>query len=375
MEKHPGQRRVLQICHNYSGPFLDYARQYASLFRGTPFKVTTIFLSGESSAEIAGKCQSDEVLFLGFQSSELRGLKLRAISEVRRIAQERDPVLCIAHRSKPAYLSCLATKAPVVWVQHVYGVYDRLARKLFVQTFKNRFHLLAVSDAVRDDLRGRFEQWPEERIRTLYNRIDVAAVQASQFDREQARDHLNLPQDAWIIGNVGRLHPEKDQATLIKGFAAGISNLPENAILAILGRGRMEKELKALAMQLNVSARVMFIGEVPDARRYFRAFDVFVLSSDHEPFGMVLLEAMAAGVPVICSDCGGAREVVKGVGSLFRLGDGLALAECLVKAADASETDLAEQRQAMQDRLRTQFSDAAVRDRFWRMGFLEVDPA
>lgn len=371
MEKHPDQRRVLQICHNYSGPFLDYARQYASLFQGTAYKVTTIFLSGESSADIAAKCQSDEVLFLGFQQSELGGLKLRAISEVRRIAQERDPVLCIAHRSKPAYLACLATKAPVIWVQHVFGIYDRFARRMFVQAFRSRFHLFAVSDAVRDDLRDRFETWPAERIRTLYNRIDIAAVQASQFDREQAREQLNLPQDAWVVGNVGRLHPDKDQATLIKGFAAGISSLPEQALLVILGRGRLEKELKALAMQLNVSSRVMFIGEVPDAKRFFKAFDVFVLSSDHEPFGMVLLESMAAGVPVICSDCGGAKEVVQGAGCLFRLGDGLALADCLVQAANVAPEELDAQRKIMTERLEKQFSDAAGRERFWKMGVLE----
>lgn len=372
MEKHPDQRCVLQICHNYSGPFLDYARQYAALFKGTAYKVTTIFLSGESSADVAAKCDSDEVLFLGYKPAELRGLKLRAITEVRRIAQERSPELCIAHRSKPAYLACLATKAPVVWVHHVYGVYDRRIRRFFVQAFRNRFNLIAVSDSVRDDLRGQFDSWPEERIRTLYNRIDITAVQSAQLDRDQAREHLKLPADAWVVGNVGRLHPDKDQATLIKGFAAGISSLPDNAVLAILGRGRLEKELRALAMQLNVSSRVLFLGEVPDARRYFKAFDVFVLSSDHEPFGMVLLEAMAAGVPVICSDCGGAREVVKSVGRLFRLGDGLALAECLVEIAKAGDTELDERRTAMYERLDCKFSDRAARHEFWSMGIVEA---
>jgi glycosyltransferase involved in cell wall biosynthesis len=371
MEKHPDQRCVLQICHNYSGPFLDYARQYAALFKGTAYKVTTIFLSGESSAEVAAKCDSDEVLFLGYKPAELRGLKLRAITEVRRIAQERSPELCIAHRSKPAYLACLATKAPVMWVHHVYGVYDRRIRRLFVQAFRNRFNLIAVSDSVRDDLRGQFNTWPEERIRTLYNRIDIAAVQSAQFDRDQAREHLQLPAGVWVIGNVGRLHPDKDQATLIKGFAAAISSLPDNAVLAILGRGRLEKELRALAMQLNVSSRVLFLGEVPDARRYFKAFDVFVLSSDREPFGMVLLEAMAAGVPVICSDCGGAREVVKGAGSLFRQGDGLALAECLVETSKAGDTELGDRRHAMYERLQHKFSDRAGRQEFWNMGIME----
>ncbi|HDZ57064.1 MAG TPA: glycosyltransferase [Pseudomonas xinjiangensis] len=371
MENQSGQRRVLQICHHYNGPFLDYARQYASLFEGTPFKVTTVFLTGESSDEVAAKCQSDEIIFLDYKTSELGGLKLRAIRDLRKIAQERNFSLCIAHRSKPAYIGCIATKLPVLWIHHVYGAFNRLARRLFAQAFQKRISLIAVSDAVRDDIREHLGNWPDDRIHTLYNRIDIPAVQANQFDRQDARRQLKLPEDAWIVGNVGRLHPDKDQTTLIKGFAAAIPDLPANAQLAILGRGRLENELKALAMQLNISNRVFFIGEVPDARRFFRAFDVFVLSSDHEPFGMVLLEAMAAGVPLICSDCGGAREVVDGSGLLFRLGDGLALAECLVKVAGLNEQEYEDQREAMQLKLNTQFSDSAARSQFWAMSVLD----
>lgn len=60
-----------------------------------------------------------------------------------------------------------------------------------------------------------------------------------------------------------------------------------------------------------------FLGHVRHGRRYFKAFDLFALTSDHEPFGMVLLEAIAAKVPVVCTDCGGGREVVEGVGRYF----------------------------------------------------------
>ncbi|WP_150303097.1 glycosyltransferase [Pseudomonas saliphila] len=370
MANQSASRRVLQICHGYGGPFLDYARQYASLFEGTPYKVTTVFLSGAPNDDVIAACQSDKVIFLEYRSKALKGLKFRAIREIRRIAHQDDYMLCIAHRSKPAYIACLATNLPVVWVHHAYGAYDRLDRRLFAQAYRKRINILAVSDAVRDDIRKRLPGWPSERIQTLYNRIDIAQVQGQQFERIEARQQLKLPQNGWIVGNVGRLHPDKDQTTLIKGFAAALPDLPKNSCLVILGRGRLEKELKALAIQLNVSKRVFFVGEVPDARRYFKAFDVFVLSSDHEPFGMVLLEAMAAGVPVISSDCGGAREVVDGAGQLFRLGDGLALASSLIRASEMGESDFQEQRQAMQKKLTNEFSDAAGRKRFWSLSIV-----
>ncbi|WP_122558829.1 glycosyltransferase, partial [Pseudomonas viridiflava] len=112
-----------------------------------------------------------------------------------------------------------------------------------------------------------------------------------------------------------------DQATLLRGFAQALPNLPADSRLVILGKGRLEQSLKDLALELGIGPQVLFLGQVPEARRYFKAFDVFALSSDHEPFGMVLLEAMVAGVPVLATACGGAKEVVEGVGVLFALGD------------------------------------------------------
>src|SRR5690606_20813629 len=159
-------------------------------------------------------------------------------------------------------------------------------------------------------------------------------VQAEQVSRKVAREHLGLPQDAWVVGNVGRLHPDKDQSTLICGFAQALPQLPTGSLLAIMGSGRLEASLKALAAELGVAEQVYFLGQVANGRRYFKAFDVFTLTSDHEPFGMVLLEAMAAGVPVIASDCGGAREVVVGVGSLFPLGNKECLAHLLIERAE-----------------------------------------
>lgn len=361
---------VLQFCHGYDGPFLDCARQYAALFTGTRYKVCTVYLTGKPSAEVEQGSASDEVIFLDYSSREVRGLKLKAIRDLKRIVASHDFRLCIAHRFKPIYIALLGSDLPVIGVHHAFGDYQRLSRRLFANAFKKRLALLGVSDAVRDDMRTCLPSWPVERIQTLYNRIDIAAVQAGQVSRRDAREHLGLPQDAWVVGNVGRLHPDKDQATLIRGFALALPQLPKGSLLVIMGSGRLEAALKALADELAVACSVRFLGQIADGRRYFKAFDTFALTSDHEPFGMVLLEAMAAGVPVIGSDCGGGREVVEGVGVLFPLGDTLALAAAMRHMA---ELDI-EQRERcaliMLQRLESGFSDTAVREAFWRLGLL-----
>nr|WP_298167594.1 glycosyltransferase [uncultured Pseudomonas sp.] len=358
---------VLQFCHGYDGPFLDCARQYASLFAGTRYKVLTVFLTGAPDPEVVAGCASDEVLFLDYRSKDIRGLKLRAIRDLHAIARSRPFALCLAHRFKPLYIAALATALPIIGVNHAFGVYQRWPRRLFAQAFRRRVSLLGVSEAVRDDIRRCLPGWPAERIEALHNRIDVAQLQASQLSRVVARDELRLPADAWIVGNVGRLHPDKDQATLIRGFAKAQPRLPTGSVLAILGSGRLDDHLKDLARELGISQQVLFLGQVPEAKRYFNAFDVFALSSDHEPFGMVLLEAMAAGVPLLATACGGAREVVEGVGVLFPLADDDALAQGLLHMAQLDAAQRQACTEAMQARLREQFSDEAITRRFWAL--------
>ncbi|WP_166358456.1 glycosyltransferase [Pseudomonas akapageensis] len=361
------ERRVLQFCHGYDGPFLDCARQYASLFAGSGYRVTTVFLTGVADPEVTAGCASDEVLFLEYSSSAVRGLKLGAIRDLRKIAASRNFSFCIAHRFKPIYIALLGTNLPVIGVHHAFGDYQRRTRKLFAHLFRKRLSLLGVSDAVRDDMRKCLPNWPTGRIRTLYNRIDTEALQASQLPASQARESLGLASDAWIVGNVGRLHPDKDQATLLRGFAQALPSLPKPAQLVIMGKGRLEQDLKELAHELGISAQVIFAGQVPDARLYFRAFDVFALSSDHEPFGMVLLEAMAAGVPLLATACGGAKEVVEGVGILFPLGDATHLAQGLIHLASLDAEQRGACAELMQQRLHERFSDHAVREAFWRL--------
>nr|AAM76052.1 glycosyl transferase [Pseudomonas chlororaphis] len=358
---------VLQFCHGYDGPFLDCARQYASLFAGSGYRVTTVFLTGVADAEVADGCASDEVLFMEYSSKAIRGLKLGAIRDLRKIAASRNFSFCIAHRFKPIYIALLGTSLPVIGVHHAFGDYQRGSRRLFANLFRKRLSLLAVFDAVRDDMVVP-PQWPAARIQTLVQpdrRRSLAGL--PNLPKAEARRELGLSSSAWIVGNVGRLHPDKDQATLLRGFAAALPGLPRESQLAILGSGRLEQNLKDLSRELGIADRVLFLGQVTEARRYFRAFDAFALSSDHEPFGMVLLEAMAAGVPLLATACGGAKEVVEGVGILFPLGDAEHMAQGLQHLAGMDENQRLLCAELMFERLRERFSDRAVRDAFWRL--------
>ena len=358
--------RILQIAHCYYPPFLDCARQYAKLFEGTEHKVLTVYLTGEPNDDVARASSSDEVIFLNYKSKQVRGLKLSAIRRIREIVSKEDFLFCITHRSKPTYIALLATKLPVISVHHNYGDFNRFSRRILVNLFQDRLLLLGVSNSVRDEMRRFLPHWPKDRIETLYNRIDIKATQAAFVSKKQAREYLDIPQNYWVVGNVGRLHHDKDQATLIRGFKIALPKLPKNSLLVIMGAGPLESELKSLTQTLNFESHVKFTGNIPEGKKYFKAFDMFALTSDHEPFGMVLLEAMAAGLPIVCSNSGGGAEVVERIGELFELGNELSLAETLIFTANKKIDQI-----FILNKLHEWFSDQAGSRLFWNLLFVK----
>jgi glycosyltransferase involved in cell wall biosynthesis len=356
-------KTVLQICQNYHQPFLDCTRQYAALFKGTDYRVVTVFICGQQSDAVITEAEADEVIFLEHHRDELDGLKLNIIKEIRAITAKYEFQACIAHRNKATYLALIATNLPVLSVHHAFGDFDRLGRRLLSRLYRKRLTLLAVSNAVRDEIRKRLPSFSKDQIVTLYNRVNVSSLRSQLLDRKEARRQLSIPENAFVIANVGRLHPDKDQLTLIKGFAQALISLPANSLLIIIGKGKHEQKLRKLIAELKLEDRVILTGHVNNAKKLFRAFDLFVLSSDHEPFGMVLLEAMAADLPVVCSDCGGGPEVVDGVGTLFEFGKPDALSKALLESIEthSRSADFAEKnRQKLE-----LFSDHSAKRSFW----------
>jgi glycosyltransferase involved in cell wall biosynthesis len=109
-------------------------------------------------------------------------------------------------------------------------------------------------------------------------------------------EELGIPSDAKIILTVCRLAPAKNVSHLIRAFSLLQST---DTYLVIVGDGPRRARLESLAQQLGAADRVRFVGWQSDTVRFYQSADVFVLPSTYEPFGQVLLEAMACGVPCI----------------------------------------------------------------------------
>jgi len=334
--------KILQISHGYNEPFLGVSNHYALMLKKHG-EVTTLYLSGQASETVRRSMLCEHTVFWGLNSSQLKGAKLGLISKLYKFIRDEEFDLVVCHRYKAIYMAAivqlLGLKFQQIGVIHAFGGFKRLGRRLFLSLFKKRLKILGVSNAVRDDIRDSMPSFPASGIVTMYNAIDVKSVEAKQLSKEASRQHLGLDKNAFIVGNVGRIHPDKDQATLIKAFAIFSKKAPSSQ-LVIIGEGRLKESLINLADSLNIEDKVLFLGQVPQAVNYFKAFDIFALTSDKEPFGLVLIEAMVAKVPVVAANCGGAPEVIGAGGRLFSFGDKKSLSTLLLSEKDNDSIEL-----------------------------------
>lgn len=107
----------------------------------------------------------------------------------------------------------------------------------------------------------------------------------------------------WHLITIGRLSKEKRQADLIHAVKILVDEYNTDVSLTILGDGSLLSELKQLSQNLNIDDRIFFQGFVSKPLNYLASADLFVLSSEHEAFGYVLVEALAMGVPIVSTDC------------------------------------------------------------------------
>ncbi|MFE7166156.1 glycosyltransferase [Streptomyces sp. NPDC057616] len=192
---------------------------------------------------------------------------------------------------------------------------------------------VAVSPAVA----GRLRQWgvPASRIHVVPNGIEASRFAFDEVRRKEARAYYALPEDAYVVGGVGRLAPVKRFDLLVRALA----RLPGDVRLLLAGGGPEEEALRRLARGLGVADRLVLAGErpylpgpgddVPGVMALLSAMDVLVSPSAEEAFGLAVVEALAAGLPVLYASCPavedlppdaapGARRITGGAGAYAR---------------------------------------------------------
>lgn len=203
--------------------------------------------------------------------------------------------------------------------------------------------IIAISDAAKSAL----DNWLHSqnlstKTHTIVNGVDIAKFEQAQ---NKLKSVLSLPIGVKLVVMVARLAHPKDPLTLVKA----ISECPTNVNLAFIGYGPLEKEITQLAKNLNISERVHLLGLRNNVSELLKGCDIGVLSTNWDGFGLVAVEYMAAGMPVIASDVEGLRDVIGRKDALFAVGDYHQLAN-KINSLISSETLYNEQRNFFKNR-------------------------
>ena len=195
--------------------------------------------------------------------------------------------------------------------------------------------VIAVSEAVKSDI-VRYDSVPEEKVDVIYNGIDTGSF--LRADGSKIRSEFGIPATVPVIGTVGRLSPQKGQKYLLEAIARAVKKHP-HIVLLIVGNGPINDELREYASTLGIKEHAIFTGARKDIPVLLAAMDVFVFPSLWEGLGNALIEAMAAGKPIIASDLPPVREVINSheVGILVPAADYREIASALERLLSDKE--------------------------------------
>jgi glycosyltransferase involved in cell wall biosynthesis len=225
---------------------------------------------------------------------------------------------------------------PAIWFQHglpsAKSMIDRLANRIPAAG------VLACSQFVAD---AQQRATPKLRIEVVHPAADLEKFsQGNLPNSSECKRQLKLPATGPIIGIFGRLQRWKGMHVFLDALPAVFARYPQAAALIVGGGWHLEAEyeskLHRQADVLRIADRVIFAGHQQNVCDWMQACDIIVHASDHEPFGIVVLEAMALGKPIVAGAAGGPREVItRGVdGLLVPYGDAGALSQAILGYMD-----------------------------------------
>jgi glycosyltransferase involved in cell wall biosynthesis len=267
------------------------------------------------------------------------GLRLGTVGKVRQLLRQLKPDVVHTHQIGALFYAGPAARREkvraVVHTEHINNVAKSPTLNKKIRTrllwglagaYADRF--CCVSDDIAEAVKA-FGTVPPRKVSVVLNGIDTDAFD-SAGDSESLRRRLGIPSGAPVIGTVGRLNEVKRQDMLIRAFAKIADQNPTPHLL-LVGDGPAFGSLRELVVLLGLADRVHFAGYQARPEHFLHLMDIFALSSRLEGMPLAILEAWAAGRPVIASRVGGVPAIVTdgATGILFESGDEAALTHAI----------------------------------------------
>lgn len=240
---------------------------------------------------------------------------IRAVFLLKKLLKKHQIDILHCHDYKSDVIGFLASKFYKVKLISTYHGWTSADVKVVVYEFLDKIivkkfdKIIAVSEGSRNFLKN--IGMPEEKLVVVGNAIDRVYFQDNE-SMENLRKSLAIPEDYNVVGYLGRLSPEKGPRYFIEAIPEVLKTLPLTKFL-IAGDGPLKKELEDLTVSLNVEKNVIFIGRCrkEDIKKFYSTLDIFVLSSLRETASLVVMEAMAVGLPIVATRVDGPLSIIK----------------------------------------------------------------
>ncbi len=294
------------------------------------------------------------------------GIDWRCVWRLRALVRKHAITVIHAHQYTPFSYALLGrlggSQPPIVFTEHGRHQPDyRRWRRVWVNRLLTRRQdrIVAVGQAVKKALVCN-EGFSEQRIQVIYNGIPLEQFSNVPVRGREARAQLGIRDEAFVVAHVARLDYLKDHRTALEAIACLRDNLPE-VVYLVVGDGPLQKEISQRIVELRLESHVRLLGTRQDVPLILAASDAFMLSSISEGIPLTVIEAMAAGVPLVATRVGGLEEMIDdGVQGVLRPPkDPRALASALLSLARNPELR-AQMGRAGRQRAQERFSETTM---------------
>jgi glycosyltransferase involved in cell wall biosynthesis len=330
---------VLQVIPAFTVGGAEWMAAYlAAHLPADQFRRGVVSLHGARGSPIEEYLSRCEVPV--YYINKRRGFDPTTWLRLYRLLRTLQPAIVHTHQTVGRYVypACWAARQKII-VHTVHNIATGEIHSRFWRRFQGwayRRGVLPVSIA-QEVTRTFTEEYRRAPVAEIPNAIPTERYAPDPARRAVWRSQHAVPRDALVFTCVAGLRPQKNHRLLLQAFAQASPQLPDALLLLVGPPDRLDpayaESLKALAQELGLGQHVRFLGSRADVPDILRASDVFVLSSDYEGNPLSVLEAMAAGLPVISTAVGGVPELVQhgATGLLVPAGDACSLAEAIAQ--------------------------------------------
>lgn len=279
-------------------------------------------------------------------SRAIGGNDLKAIGQVRKLIKRYDPDIVYAHSSKAGAIARVADiglKNYCVYNPHGWAFNMRCSdKKRMMYTAIEKIaapfcdKIICISDAEKQSALDK-KICGEKKLQVIFNGVDIEAYECGEHGKVKRAD-LSIPEDAFVVGMVGRISSQKAPDVFVK-MAGLVKDEVQNAHFIIVGNGNKEAEIRKYAEGNGFSDSLHITGWVDNPMSYVELFDVACLLSRWEGFGLALPEYMMAGKPIVASRVDAIPNIIRNEenGLLVNVDDADSASEAVLRIYQENE--------------------------------------